>query len=97
MPVLGFGTYCIKKEAVMDPLRWALQAGYRLIDTAWVYDNEKEIGVVLEEMQCRLKPIKTAPQCPVSMSKLIPVINPTPASFPFDVGPNPRTCSNPAR
>jgi len=47
MPQLGFGTYTLKKERVETPLSLALDAGYNLIDTAWVYENEKNIGNVL--------------------------------------------------
>jgi diketogulonate reductase-like aldo/keto reductase len=45
MPMFGLGTYQSVNEADMTVLiRSALDAGYRLIDTAWVYKNEKFIG-----------------------------------------------------
>lgn len=47
MPAVGFGTYKIKNEDVAEPLLAALKAGYRLIDTAQVYENEKGIGAAL--------------------------------------------------
>jgi diketogulonate reductase-like aldo/keto reductase len=34
---------------VGNALRIALKNGYRLIDTAWAYKNEAEIGQVLQE------------------------------------------------
>ena len=45
MPILGFGVYQITdpvecEQAVVD----ALQAGYRLIDTAASYGNEEAVG-----------------------------------------------------
>jgi len=43
------GTYKLVKEDVAQPLRIALQEGYRSIDTAAVYRNEEEIGGVLRE------------------------------------------------
>lgn len=44
LPAVGFGTYKIKNEDTMGPVLAALQAGYRLIETAQVYENEKGIG-----------------------------------------------------
>ena len=49
MPLLGFGTYRLKKEAVEDPVRYALEAGYRHIDTASVYRNEKFISKIIND------------------------------------------------
>lgn len=50
MPVLGFGVYQIPdhdecKKAVSE----AIQAGYRLIDTAASYFNEKAVGEAIRE------------------------------------------------
>eukprot|EP01095_Lingulamoeba_sp_RSL-Kostka_P005834 TRINITY_DN1775_c0_g1_i1.p1 TRINITY_DN1775_c0_g1~~TRINITY_DN1775_c0_g1_i1.p1 ORF type:complete len:318 (+),score=92.31 TRINITY_DN1775_c0_g1_i1:85-1038(+) len=50
MPVLGFGTYCIEGNDVENSIVTALNAGYRHIDTAYFYDNEEEIGEVLEKV-----------------------------------------------
>jgi len=47
IPQLGFGTYRLKKEAVKTPLSIALNLGYKLIDTASVYDNEACIGATI--------------------------------------------------
>ena len=49
MPALGFGTYRLVGETVEDPLRWALETGYRHIDTAQRYENEANVGKVLAE------------------------------------------------
>lgn len=48
MPWLGFGTYKAKKARVEAPLRVALQqAGMTMLDTAFVYHNEEQIGATL--------------------------------------------------
>jgi diketogulonate reductase-like aldo/keto reductase len=47
MPIVGFGTYKLKNHEVGKPVLTALKAGYRLIDTAQVYENEKGIGEAL--------------------------------------------------
>ncbi|HSD62326.1 MAG TPA: aldo/keto reductase, partial [Ignavibacteriaceae bacterium] len=50
MPILGFGTYLIKGEkTVKESLTAALDAGYRLIDTAQMYENEEYIGEAIQE------------------------------------------------
>uniref|UniRef100_A0A914X9N0 NADP-dependent oxidoreductase domain-containing protein n=1 Tax=Plectus sambesii TaxID=2011161 RepID=A0A914X9N0_9BILA len=50
IPLIGFGTFQIKgQEAINVSIDAALGAGYRLIDTAKVYGNEKEIGNALQE------------------------------------------------
>jgi diketogulonate reductase-like aldo/keto reductase len=50
MPVLGFGTYQIGKGVkAQDAVRYALEAGYRLIDTAAFYGNEEEVGEAVRQ------------------------------------------------
>ncbi len=44
MPVLGFGVYQIPKEETKQAVLNAIEAGYRLIDTAQSYRNEEEVG-----------------------------------------------------
>ncbi|KAI0703773.1 aldo-keto reductase [Cytidiella melzeri] len=44
IPILGFGTYELEGSSVVKPLTWALEAGYRHIDGAIWYYNEKECG-----------------------------------------------------
>ena len=45
MPYLGLGVYLSKDgQEVIDSIRWAVEAGYRHIDTASVYRNEQGVG-----------------------------------------------------
>ncbi|KAJ7666299.1 aldo-keto reductase [Mycena rosella] len=44
IPVLGFGTYELLGKEAYDAVTWALEAGYRHIDSATWYENEKECG-----------------------------------------------------
>lgn len=44
MPQLGFGVYQIPLEETAEAVYQAIKAGYRLIDTASIYGNEKETG-----------------------------------------------------
>jgi 2,5-diketo-D-gluconate reductase A len=47
MPLLGFGTWQIKGEDALRACSAALEAGYRHLDTATVYGNEREVGRAL--------------------------------------------------
>jgi diketogulonate reductase-like aldo/keto reductase len=50
MPYLGLGTYGIDRgEKVQHAVRFALECGYRLIDTAASYRNEREVGLAIAE------------------------------------------------
>ena len=45
MPALGLGVYQTKHgEETLNAVSWALQKGYRHIDTAKIYGNESEVG-----------------------------------------------------
>ena len=49
MPQLGFGVFLVPAEEVVEPVRAALDAGYRLIDTAKLYGNEEGVGRAIRE------------------------------------------------
>ena len=49
MPLLGFGTWQIKGGDAVRATAAALEAGYRHLDTATVYGNEKEVGRALAD------------------------------------------------
>lgn len=44
MPVIGLGTYSLTGDICVNAVSQALQSGYRLIDTAYIYHNEESIG-----------------------------------------------------
>jgi 2,5-diketo-D-gluconate reductase A len=44
IPQLGFGVFLVKPEDTVEAVTLALQAGYRHIDTAQMYGNEREVG-----------------------------------------------------
>ena len=44
IPQLGFGTYQVKAENAAETVGKALEVGYRHIDTAQMYKNEREVG-----------------------------------------------------
>ena len=44
LPAIGFGTYPLKGEEGVTAIVQAIEAGYRLLDTAVNYENETEVG-----------------------------------------------------
>jgi methylglyoxal/glyoxal reductase len=45
IPYLGLGVFQVKDgEETVNAVRWAIEAGYRHIDTAAMYGNEKSVG-----------------------------------------------------
>lgn len=44
MPLLGLGVYDMYQKQAEQAVETAIEIGYRLIDTASMYENEKEIG-----------------------------------------------------
>ena len=50
MPMLGLGVWQIRNgPECVDAVRWALELGYRHIDTAQAYGNEESVGQGLRE------------------------------------------------
>ena len=44
IPSLGFGTWAARGDECRQAVTWALESGYRHIDTAAVYANEEAVG-----------------------------------------------------
>lgn len=44
IPKLGLGTWFIEGDKAADAVREAVKSGYRLIDTAQAYGNERGVG-----------------------------------------------------
>jgi 2,5-diketo-D-gluconate reductase A len=50
IPVLGLGVWQIPNgSATVNAVRWALELGYRHIDTAQAYGNEESVGLALKQ------------------------------------------------
>jgi diketogulonate reductase-like aldo/keto reductase len=48
IPYIGLGTYGLRDKTAHESVNTALTAGYRLIDTAESYYNEKEVGEAIK-------------------------------------------------
>ena len=49
MPLVGFGTWDLRGDSGKRAILNALETGYRLIDTAQMYDNESVVGQAAQE------------------------------------------------
>lgn len=49
MPMVGFGTVNIKGDVGVEIIKKAFEVGYRLIDTARMYDNEETVGEAIAQ------------------------------------------------
>ncbi len=57
MPLLGLGVYDMYNQEAEQAVLWALETGYRLIDTAEMYNNEAEIGNAIRASSVRREDI----------------------------------------
>lgn len=55
MPMVGFGTWDLRGERCVQCVETALECGYRLIDTAQMYDNENEVGTAIRHSEIQRK------------------------------------------
>ena len=51
MPIFGLGTYQMRGEECRAAVSSALKGGYRLIDSARVYKNEKDVAAALKDVE----------------------------------------------
>ncbi|XP_063637373.1 aldo-keto reductase family 1 member C4 isoform X4 [Pan troglodytes] len=50
MPVLGFGTYAppeVPRNRAVEVTKLAIEAGFRHIDSAYLYNNEEQVGLAI--------------------------------------------------
>jgi diketogulonate reductase-like aldo/keto reductase len=47
LPAIGFGTYPLRGQAGVAAMTDAIDAGYRLLDSAFTYDNEAAVGAAV--------------------------------------------------
>ncbi|MHC1591014.1 MAG: aldo/keto reductase [Candidatus Helarchaeales archaeon] len=70
LPKIGFGTWKLKGKTCKESVLSALEIGYRHIDTAQLYGNEKQVGEALAEATVDRKDLIIATK--VSLLKLRP-------------------------
>lgn len=57
VPMIGLGTWKSTKEDAYNAVKWALEAGYRHIDSAMIYDNEIEVGKAIKDSKVKREDI----------------------------------------
>ena len=64
LPAIGFGTYPLRGEGGIAVITGALEAGYRLLDTAVNYGNEREVGEALRRSGVAREEVRVASKIP---------------------------------
>ncbi len=64
LPAIGFGTYPLRGEEGVRAIVSALEAGYRLLDTAVNYENEPEVGEAVRRSGLPRDQIRVASKIP---------------------------------
>ena len=64
LPAIGFGTYPLKGAEGVEAIGHALEAGYRLLDTAVNYENEAEVGEALRRSGLAREDVQVATKLP---------------------------------
>lgn len=68
IPKVGFGTWQTKSgEEAYNSVRWALEAGYRHIDTAYAYGNEASVGKAIADSGIARKDIFIVTKLPAEI------------------------------
>jgi diketogulonate reductase-like aldo/keto reductase len=66
MPLVGLGTWQLRGSRGYDAIRFALDTGYRHIDTATMYGNEAEVGRALADSGLDRKDVFVTTKLPSS-------------------------------
>ena len=75
IPKLGLGTWQSSSEDAYNACMYALKAGYRHIDTAYVYENEKAVGRAIKDSNIDRKEIFVTTKLPANIKTYDGAIN----------------------
>jgi 2,5-diketo-D-gluconate reductase A len=64
VPAIGFGTYPLRGEDGIRAMTRALEAGYRYLDSAVNYENEREVGEALRRSGLAREEVQLATKIP---------------------------------
>lgn len=49
MPMVGLGTFPLKGKPLQELIKQTFDLGYTLYDTAWLYKNERDISIGINQ------------------------------------------------
>jgi 2,5-diketo-D-gluconate reductase A len=64
LPAIGFGTYPLSGDDGVAAIRSAIEVGYRLLDTAVNYGNEREVGEAIRQSGVPREELRVASKIP---------------------------------
>lgn len=64
LPLIGFGTWALRGPSAREAVGWALDAGYRHVDTATMYANENQVGAALADSRIGRDEVFITTKCP---------------------------------
>ncbi|MGP4061101.1 aldo/keto reductase [Halobacillus sp. H74] len=64
LPAMGFGTYKLNGNAGANAINSAIDSGYRLIDTAYNYENEGTVGKAIQRASVPREELRVASKLP---------------------------------
>lgn len=64
VPAIGFGTYPLRGEEGVEAMRSAIEAGFRLLDTAVNYENEEAVGEAVRRSGVPREELRVASKIP---------------------------------
>ena len=68
IPAVGFGTWQVKDgQEAYDSVKWALEAGYRHIDTAYTYGNEASVAEAIKDFGLERKDVFITTKLPATI------------------------------
>lgn len=75
MPIIGFGTGSLKDQKAYESVLYALEIGYRHIDTAAIYLNESQVGQAIVDSNIARSEIFITSKIPVNEKTYQGVLN----------------------
>ena len=68
IPALGLGTWQVSNgDEAYNSVLWALEAGYRHIDTAYIYENEVSVAKAIKDSKIDRKDIFITTKLPADI------------------------------